>query len=151
MTNDAPVTTSCYRRAVARIIRDLQSRHGLTDLEFGERVGCSVGTVRNARNEDSDLGAIWLTRIERQFGTGAIDPYLELGGSRAAPIQADEAADALPTTTAAIHKLALARSPESPGGERITHCELLGMEGEIDAALRALTNLKLLCGKARAA
>lgn len=151
MTNSEHLTTSRYRNAVAEIIRTLQLSHDLTDLEFAERIGCSIGTVRNARNEESDLGAIWLAKIEATFGTGSIDPYLRLSGSRSAPIEPDEAADALPTTTAAIHKLALARSPDSPGGETITHCELLGMEGAIDAAIKALTALKCRCEKVRAA
>lgn len=151
LANCAPVTTSAYRRAVAEIIRGLQLQHGLTDLDFAERIGCSIGTVRNARNEESDLGAIFLTRIEAAFGTGSIDPYLRLAGSRSAPLQPDEHADALPTTTAAIHKLALARSPGGPGGEVITHSELLEMEAEIDAAIKALTTLKCRAEKVRAA
>jgi transcriptional regulator with XRE-family HTH domain len=151
LANCAPVTTSEYRNAVAEIIRAQQLLHDLTDLDFAEKIGCSINTIRNARNEESDLGAIYLSRIERVFGTGSIDPYLRLAGSRCAPIEADESADALPTTTAAIHKLALARSPASEGGERITHSELLGMEQDIDAAIKALTALKCRAEKARAA
>jgi len=151
LANNEPVTTGSYRRAVAEIIRGLQLAHHLTDLDFAEKVGCSIGTVRNARNEESDLGAIWLTRIEATFGTGSIDPWLRLGGSRCAPIESDPNADAMPTTTAAIHKLAVARSPGSPGGEVITHSELLEMEGAIDAAIKALTALKCRAEKARAA
>jgi transcriptional regulator with XRE-family HTH domain len=151
LRHDGTVTTKSYRNAVAEIIRTLQLLHDLTDLDLAERIGCSVGTVRNARNEECDLGAVYLSRIEAAFGTGSIDPYLRLAGSRCAPIEADESADALPTTTAAIHKLALARSPASEGGERITHSELLGMEPDIDAAIKALTALKCRAEKARAA
>lgn len=151
LANNAAVTTSKYRGAVAEIIRGLQLAHGLTDLDFADRIGCSINTVRNARNEDSDLGALFLTRIEAAFGTGSIDPYLRLAGSRSAPIEPDETADALPSTTAAIHHLAVARSPHSPGGEIITHTELLEMEHLIDAAIKALTALKVRAEKARAA
>lgn len=150
LTNDAPTTTAQYRRAVARIIRDLQAMHGLTDLEFAERVGCSIGTVRNARNEESDLGAVWLARIEQRFGAGSIDPYLNLAGARSVPLRTSDS-DALPSATAAIHRIALARSPESPGGEAITHCELLEMEPVIVDAIRALTALKLRCNEIRSA
>lgn len=151
LTNCGPVTTTEYRRAVAEIIRGLQLAHSLTDVDFAEKIGCSVGTIRNARNEESDLGAVFLTRIEKAFGTGSIDPYLRLAGSRSAPIDPDETADAMPKTTAAIHHLAVARSPDSPGGEAITHQELLEMEPVIDAAIKALTHLKCRAEKVRAA
>lgn len=151
MNSSAAITTSDYRRAVGEIIRNLQAEHGLSDLAFSERVGCSLGTVRNARNEESDLGAIWLSRIEKAFGAGSIDPYHALAGTRAVPIEADPALDALPSTTAAIHSLAVARSPTSPGGETITHNELLGMEREIDGAIKALCALKARCESVRAA
>jgi transcriptional regulator with XRE-family HTH domain len=151
LTHSNDLTTARYRNAVAEIIRSLQLTHDLTDLDFAERIGCSIGTVRNARNEESDLGAIWLAKIEKVFGTGSIDPFLRMSGSRSAPTEPDETADALPTTTAAIHKLALARSPDSPGGEAITHCELLDMESAIDAAIKALMALKCRAEKVRAA
>jgi transcriptional regulator with XRE-family HTH domain len=151
LANCSVATTTQYRRAVAEIVRGLQSAHHLTDLDFAEKIGCSIGTVRNARNEESDLGAIYLTRIEATFGTGSIDPYLRLAGSRCAPIEPDESADALPSTTAAIHKLAVARSPGSPGGETITHTELLEMAPEIESAIKALTNLQCLANKFKGA
>lgn len=145
------VTSKDCRRAVARIVRDLQAQHELTDCDFAEAIGCSVGTVRNARNEETDLCNLWLTRIEQKFGHGSIDPYLALAGSRSVAITADPSLDALPSTTAAIHRIAVARSPNSPGGERITHSELLGMEKEIDAAIKALCALKARCDDVRAA
>lgn len=144
-------TTKEYREAVAKIIRDVQAAHGLSDVDFAEIVGCSLGTVRNARNEQSDLCTLFLTRIERHFGAGSIDPVLALGGSRAVPIDAGEECDALPSTAAAVHRIAVARSPSSPGGERITHQELLDIEPEIDAAIRALSALKVRCSQVRAA
>jgi hypothetical protein len=150
MDRTAPVTTSEYRRAVAKIIRDLQSEHKLTDLEFAEKIGCSLGTVRNSRNEESDLGGVYLARIEAVFGPGSIDPYLRLGGSRSVPLDARDC-DPLPSTSAAVHVLAVAKSPESDGGERITHRELLAMEPDIDAAIRVLSALKVRCDVARAA
>lgn len=144
-------TTREYRSAVAKIIRDIQACQGLTDADFAEEIGCSVGTVRNARNEESDLCTLFLTRIEKHFGAGSIDPVLALGGSRAVPLEADPNADALPSTAAAVHRLAVARSPNSPGGERITHAELLSLEPELDAAIKALTGLKVRCSQVRAA
>lgn len=144
-------TSKQCRRAVARIVRDLQHKHELTDCDFAEAIGCSIGTVRNARNEETDLSNLWLTRIEQRFGAGSIDPYLALAGSRSVPVTSDPSLDALPSTTAAIHRIAVARSPGSPGGERITHTELLAMERDIDAAIKALCALKARCDEVRAA
>jgi len=151
MPRDGGVTTKNYRNAVAEIIRKIQLTSDLTDLDLAERIGCSVGTIRNARNEQADLGAIWLAKIEAEFGPGSIDPYLRLGGSRSVPIDPDENADALPATTAAVHYLASAMSPNSPGGSTITHQELLSLEPYLDAAIKALSALKCRAEKVRAA
>lgn len=151
MDRDATISAADYKRAVARIIRDLQAQHGLSDLAFAEEIRCSIGTVRNARNEESDLGALYLARIEARFGPGSCDPYHALSGARAVPVEVDASCDPLPSTTAAIHRLAVARSQDSPGGEAITHTELLDMEPVIDAAIRALGALKARCEKVRAA
>ena len=151
LTENGLATSKECRRAVARIVRDLQAQHELTDCDFAEAIGCSIGTVRNARNEETDLCNLWLARIEQRFGAGSIDPYLAIVGSRSIAITSDPSLDALPSTTAAIHSIAVARSPGSPGGERITHGELLAMEPELDAAIKALCALKARCDEVRAA
>jgi hypothetical protein len=142
MNRSAAITTADYRRAVAKIIRDLQAQHSLTDLDFAERIGCCKGTIRAARNEESELGGVFLGRIEAQFGVGSIDPYLLLAGARSSPIEASEE-DPLPSTAAAVHRLAVAQSPASPGGNKITHRELLEILPEIDGAIKSLTALKV--------
>lgn len=151
LANSEPVTTKACRRAVAQIIRDLQLTHRLTDCDFAEKIGCSVGTVRNARNEETDLSSIWLTRIEQRFGAGSIDPYLALAGSRSVPIDATAASDPLPAMTAAVHRLAVARSPNSPGGARETHGELLDMLPDLKTLQQAVSALVCRIEKMRAA
>lgn len=141
--------TTAYREAVAEILRRVQCDHGVTLLEIAERIDVSLGTISNAANKKTDLCAPYLNRLGRAFGPNTLDPYAALSGGRMIPLEADDSADALPSTTAAIHKLALARSPNSPGGDRITHGELLDMEGDIDGAIKALTNLKLRCSLIR--
>jgi hypothetical protein len=78
-------TKKSYRAAIKRIILDLQAQHGLNDEELSERVGCSAGTVANARKEQNNLDGVTLASIEYEFGPGAIDPFLALGMSRGVP------------------------------------------------------------------
>ena len=140
-----------YREAVAEILRRVQSEHSLTLLEIADRIDVSLGTVSNAANKKNDLNPIYLNRLGQVFGPHTLDPYAALSHARMVPLDADPALDALPPMTAAIHRIAVARSPQSPGGEAITHGELLDMEPVIDDAIRALTALKVRAGKLRAA
>ena len=82
MSRNGSITTAEYRKAVGEIIRSLQAQHGLSDLDFAEKIGCCKGTVRGARNEESELGGVYLGRIEAAFGVGSIDPYLKQFGMR---------------------------------------------------------------------
>jgi hypothetical protein len=140
-----------FRGAIADILRNIQCEHRVTLLEIAERINVSLGTISNAANKKTDLCGVYLARLADAYGPCTLDPYAALTGGRVVPLEVDESTDALPSTTAAIHRLALARSPSSPGGERITHSELLAMEGEIDAALKALTSLKVKCTLLRSA
>jgi transcriptional regulator with XRE-family HTH domain len=142
---------AAYRKAVARVITCIQAEHGVTHIDIAEKIGVSLGTISNAANKNTDLCHTYLDRLGKAYGCHALDPVHALYGARAVPLVADDSLDALPSTTAAIHKLALARSPNSPGGDRITHGELLDMEADIDAALKALTSLKVKCSLIRSA
>ena len=138
--------------AVHRVIACiLAGEPGRTLIDVAEAIDVNVKTISNAFNKTHRLSQVFLTRLAQAFGPECLDPIAGLSGARMVPLEADDGQDALPSTTAAIHKLALARSPSSPGGDRITHGELLGMEQEIDAAIRALTNLKARCNQVRAA
>src|SRR5690606_6226255 len=118
----------------------VQLDSGLTDEELGDELGVSDGTVRNARNERADLNAATIAKIGHKFGVEYLDPYAALYGARNVPIDAEEA-DALPSLTGAVHRLAVARSPSSPGGVKETHTELLDMLPELRAAQKALNAL----------
>jgi transcriptional regulator with XRE-family HTH domain len=142
---------TAFRNAVARVLTCIQAETGDTLLDIAERIGVSLGTVSNAANKKNDLCRTFINRIGKYYGGHALDPIHALYGGRFVPLEADESDDALPTTTAAIYKLAVAKSPNSPGGERITHTELLAMEMDIDAAIRSLTHLKLKCSLVRSA
>lgn len=133
-------TQSSLRRAVAEIIRGVQLDRKLTDEEMADEIGVSAGTVSNARNEKSDLNAATIARIGHRYGVERLDPYAALYGARNVPIDAEDK-DALPSLSGSVHRLAVAKSPDSPGGDKVTHCELLDMLPDLRAAQRAINAL----------
>jgi transcriptional regulator with XRE-family HTH domain len=133
-------TQKLLRAAVAKIIRRVQLDQDLTDEALGDELGISVGTVRNARNELADLNAATIAKIGARFGAETLDPYAALYGARNVPLDAGEA-DALPSLTGAVHRLAVAQSPTSPGGHVLLHTELLEMLPDLRNAQRAINAL----------
>lgn len=133
-------TQSSLRRAVAGIIRSVQLDRGLTDEEMADEIGVSAGTIGNARNEKSDLNAATIARIGHRYGVERLDPYSALYGARNVPIVASDA-DALPSLTGAVHRLAVAQSPASQGGPAVLHDELLAMLPELRDAQKAINAL----------
>jgi UDP-glucose 6-dehydrogenase len=141
-----------YLQAVHEVIGCiLEQRRGRTLVDIAETIEADKKTISNAFNKTHRLNQMFLFRLGRAFGSDCLDPVAALLGARFTPREVDETVDALPSTTAAIHKLALAGSDNSPGGRRIVHTELLDMEDEVDAAIRALSAIKARCEKARAA
>lgn len=67
-----------FREAVAKTIRDLKSREGLSNVELAETVGCCADTISNAENENNDLSAIIILRVAYHFGEAAIEPVRQL-------------------------------------------------------------------------
>lgn len=133
-------TQKALRAAVANIIRMVQAAHSETDEQTGDALSVSIGTIRNARNEQTDLNAVTIARIGARYGSETLDAYAALYGARNVPLEAGDA-DALPSLTASVHRLAVAQSPESDGGTTITHRELLAMRPELEAAVRAINGL----------
>lgn len=119
-------TTKSYRDAVKKIVLGVQAQHELNDGELAERLGCSAGTVENARKEVGNLNGVTLANIEYEFGPAAIDPFLALGGSRGVPIMDGDAADgsAPVLLSELLHRLLAAQAPDSPGGLRILREEV---------------------------
>jgi hypothetical protein len=85
-------TQKSLRAAVAQIIRDIQAEHGETDQCTADRLGISIGTIRNARNETADLNALTIARIGPVYGADAVGPYNALYGATAHGIVAHDAA-----------------------------------------------------------
>jgi len=116
-----PVTKS-YRAAVKQIILNLQASQGLNDAELGERLGCSAQTIRNARSEANNMDGVTLANVEYEFGPGAVDPFLRLGGSRAVPVSVRQAASVNPclALVEALHVIIETQQEDSDGGTETT-------------------------------
>lgn len=143
-------TQKSLRSAVAHIIRDVQRDHGESDQCTADRLGVSIGTVRNARNESADLNAVTIARIGAVYGAHYVDPYHRLYGSVAAPIEAS-AADPLPDMARAVAMLCEMRCPRSEGGAIETPKEQLDAlpdlkrtRAALDAYISRIEKLRLV-------
>jgi hypothetical protein len=105
-----------YRKAVARIIDDIQRDHGCDLVDIAEAIDVSVGTVSNAANCKADLSGVYLFRIAQRFGAGYLNPCLNIANAQAAPLDGTLTSDILPMVMAVAHKIACARDPAGPGG-----------------------------------
>ncbi len=139
------MSSAAYRDAIAQIIRRVQKDHELNDGQLATRLACSASTIRNARTGATNLDAAILINIERQFGPGAIDPYLALANARAIPIE-PPALDAPPTLAIveALHRLIETQAPDSDSGGSTTPRELLAILKELRGARSAFDALILI-------
>lgn len=133
--------TNALRSAVALALRNIQHDYGVTLLEIAECIGVTVNTISNAANKKCDLSPLFRQRLEKAYGCEVMNPVAKLSGGRLIPIEARDDSDALPSMTAAIHRLAVAQSPSSDGGTAITHRELLEMLPDLRAAVSAINAL----------
>lgn len=119
-------TQKQLRAAVAAIIRDIQHRHGESDQCTADRVGISVGTIRNARDEKTDLNALSIAKIGAIYGADAVAPYNALYGATAHGVAASDAA---PLTEMADALAALMRA----GGPKARLDALPTLRAALDA------------------
>lgn len=141
-------TTKSYRGAVKKIVLGLQAQHELNDPELAERLGCSAGTVKNARTEATNLDGVTLANIEYEFGPAALDPFLDLGGSRAVPndVAQCNGQSATMDLSQVLHLLIAAQCPASEGGVEITPQELARILPQLR---EARSSLDVLIDRAR--
>jgi hypothetical protein len=143
------IDNGTYRDAVAAIVARIQRAHGLNDGQLAKRVGCSAGTIKNARTAATNLDAVTLANIERAFGPGAIDPFLALGGVRALPLAAGKLKqNPNLAIVEALHRLIETQTPESDGGTKITSRELLSILKELRDARSVFDALILIADPA---
>ena len=105
-----------YRKAVSRMLNDIQRDTELTWMAIADRLDISVGTIYAARDGNSDLSGLYLIRVGSVFGGAYLNPVLKMADVQAAPLEGSIEADILPLLTALTHKVACARDPDGPGG-----------------------------------
>ena len=143
LARQARPTKKSYRAAVKQIILNLQADHGLNDPELAERLGCSGPTVANVRKELTNLDGVTLANIEYEFGPGALDPLLALGGSRCIPdcASGDNGPNVCLALLDALHVIIETQSPDSEGGLETVPTEAAKIVGKLRAARRSLDAL----------
>jgi len=134
-------TRNVLRKALADIVRAIQSQHGLTDECLAGELHISSGTIANVRNERTDLNQETIAKIAARFGVETLDPWSACFGGRNVPRETSEGRVSLTALTGGLHKLSLATDPDSEGGEAITHRELAGMLADLKAGQRLFNNL----------
>lgn len=140
LPNSHPITESFLKARVSDIIGRIQREQELNDRQLAERVYCSAETITNARNGDNKLSAHTLFNLLLVSPT-ALEGLLHHFDRRSVALSAQCDTDALPSTAAAMHKIAVASSHAGP----ITDRECLDMETALDAAIQALCGLKSRC------
>ena len=113
-------------------------------------IGCNEKTVRRARDEEGTLGLACVVNL-LDVDDRALDELFAAKGRKLVSIEVAESVDAIVAQSATIHKLASARSPNSPGGVVETDSELIAMESEVETALASLKSLRsrILAAKLR--
>lgn len=101
-------TTDGVRTACANVIRDIERRHDLTDLQVAEAIGVSVNTIARARNKQVTIDNLTLARIGAVFGREALAPWDALGLGH----QAGDMADPMQPLALAMAALAAAKGPK---------------------------------------
>lgn len=101
--------TKSLRRAAANILRDIQRDKEETDQQTADHLGVSVGTIRNIRNEQSDISSLTLARIGAVYGEESVAPYHALYAGRSDDNGRPEPIEPMALAMAA---LAAARGPK---------------------------------------
>lgn len=122
----------------------LRATHEQGPTRVGLTIGCNEKTVRDARDKKSTLRVdlSWNALLADAHALDAIAAHFR---KRLVPIDAKCDSDALSDTAGAVHVLAVAKSPTSPGGINIVDQECLAMEAEVDAAIASLQAIKNRC------
>jgi transcriptional regulator with XRE-family HTH domain len=138
---NAAAETTAYRAAVTETLRRILVEHKCTLVDIAEAIGVSLGTISNAFNGKTDLCPTYQVRLGQAFGSHALDPVAALSGARMVPLHTGVHADVLPFLTRAALKIAEARDPAGPGGEREVHTERFAYLPDLHALQRELTAL----------
>lgn len=62
------VRSEDYRNAVSRIVKEVELEHDWDDEQLAEALGCSKGTVKNARLKKGNLDPVTMLNLGALFG-----------------------------------------------------------------------------------
>ena len=142
------LTQSLAKTLISQAVTGTQHRLAYTDQDMADILGCSAGTVQNARNQSGQMQVHTLFEL-LSVNEMALDGFLNFYNRRSVPITAKCDTDAMLSTTGAVHSLALVQSPNSEGGVKITDNECLQIEDEVKAAIEALEQIQRRCHEIR--
>lgn len=134
-------TRKDLRAALAQVVRSVQAQHQLTDEALADVLGVSDGTIRNVRNERTDLNQETIAKLGKRFGPECLDPWSACFGGRNVPKDAGEQRVSLTAITGSLHKLSIATDEDGEGGETITHRELADMLPDLKTTQRLVNSL----------
>lgn len=134
-------TRNTLRKALADIVRSIQSQHSLTDEQLAGELHVSPGTIANVRNERTDLNQETIAKLGARFGVETLDPWSACFGGRNVPRDHSDTRVSLSSITGGLHKLSVATDPDSEGGEAVTHRELVAMVPDLKAMQRLANSL----------
>lgn len=138
------ISESLVKTLISNAVRKVQLGYSLSDQDLADMIASSAATIANARNGENKLQVHTLLNLI-SIDPLALEGLLHHFGRRSVPIEARCDTDELVTTSSAVHKLAVAKSPDSCGGTTVSDRECLDMEAEIDAALESLSAIKQRC------
>lgn len=133
-----------YMEAVAEVLRRIQAEHvghdrkPITLHEIAEAVDITLTTISLAANKRTVLNTLYLNRLGKRFGPHTLDPVANLSGGRMIPLEVSVQRDVLPFVARVGLKIAVARSPEGPGGVREIHTEKAGYLPDLRALRKEL-------------
>lgn len=142
------LTQSLAKTLISQAVTGTQHRLAYTDQDMADILGCSAGTVQNARNQSGQMQVHTLFEL-LSVNEMALDGFLNFYNRRSVPITAKCDTDAMLSTTGAVHSLALVQSPQSEGGAIITDNECLQIEDEVKSAIEALEQIQRRCHEIR--
>src|SRR3546814_11115501 len=134
-------TRNDLRSALAQIVRSVQAEHGLTDEALADLLGVSDGTIRNVRNERTDLNQETIAKLGARFGPECLDPWSACFGGRNVPKEASDHRISLTAVTGSLRNLSLATDVGSKGGVPIPPCEPIGRPAGRERGVQYLEHL----------
>ncbi|WP_257541074.1 hypothetical protein [Sphingobium sp. CFD-1] len=131
LQRNVTLTQSSMLAAVSSIIVGAQADTGDTDQDMADKLGCSAGTVANARNRKAAMNMLTVMKIGEVYGLDRLAPLMHLIGGKLAPEAAVCTSDRDLPIGAARGQMFLA---EALADNRIDDSELASGAEDIEAA-----------------